>query len=263
MIILHEPEGVLVAVRQPDHAAVAAQLAENWQRPRALPQPLWQRFLYAVRHHDDGWLAYELTPALDQEQRPCGFGDLPTARHIAIWRRSIALAQRHDPYAGLLVAQHARCLFTRHADEIDPADQRQAQCFINELATHIDRTIDSLAHATAPDALAVEPAALGTAACLLALFDTWSLALLGAVPFGPLPAVCYGIDRTAFEVRPQEPPNRYRVSPWPFGPASLVLQVTAQRLPQATYADPSALAATLAAAPVHTLAWTLESPAPT
>ena len=35
MIVLDEPDGSLLLVRQPDHAAMSAQIAAAWRRPAA------------------------------------------------------------------------------------------------------------------------------------------------------------------------------------------------------------------------------------
>ena len=78
MIVLSSPPG-LVLVRQPDHAALSACLAEAWRRPESMPPAIWQRLITAVRHHDDGWLEAEERPALDATGRPYDFKELPAA----------------------------------------------------------------------------------------------------------------------------------------------------------------------------------------
>ena len=55
MIVVDEPDGSLLLVRQPHHAAMSAQIAAAWRRPAALSPGVWQRLLEAVRVHDDGW----------------------------------------------------------------------------------------------------------------------------------------------------------------------------------------------------------------
>ncbi len=179
MIVVDQPDGSLLLVRQRDHAAASGLIAQAWRRPTLVASQTWDRQIEAVRRHDDGWSAAEQSPLLDPDGRPFDFKSIPTPQHVALWRRSIELAAQDDPYVALLIAQHARWLYTTVGqDRIE--DQRTAQRFADETAARIDGFIEQLSTGSQAERAAVSPRGLGTARVLVAFFDALSLALVGA-----------------------------------------------------------------------------------
>jgi hypothetical protein len=135
MIVRKAPGGPII-IRQGDHAALAAEIAQAWHppgRPNARP---FNSLLVAARHHDAGWRVWEDTSenVLDDEGRLRDFLHMPLDDHLTIWRSSITQAARYDLYAGVLVSMHAVALYEeRLASRPDPeADRTQMRAFIEE-----------------------------------------------------------------------------------------------------------------------------------
>lgn len=241
MIVLRR-DNLLRSIRQPDHAAMAAELARAWQPPdpQRLPASIWERLIEAVEHHDDGWIAAEQKPTLDQDGRPCDFRNMPADQHVAIWRRSIDLAERRDAYEAALVALHARHLYTttRMGDD-NPA---AVQAFINELNIRIGRCCEPLSLGDADELAAIEPRALQTARRLLTGFDGLSLALLGALPpDGPNGEPMLVGDRDA-TLQLIGAGAAWALSPWPFTTEGLKIDVPCRDVPDEGSSNPAAFA---------------------
>ena len=251
MLVLPAPPA-LTLIRQADHAALAGQLVRAWRRPTALPPGARDRLILAVDHHDDGWALAERKPVLDTDGRPLDFAHIPTDQHVTIWRRSVDLAADRDPYVGLLVAHHARHLYTttRIGAEDNPAI---AQAFITELALRIVRCSEPLALGDAEDQLACDPRCVILARRLLSFFDGLSLALCGAIGwhFAAEP-VAFADTQATMTLVPRGD-DAVTVAPWPFEGDELVVTVPAAQVPDEAYADADAFARTWQHAPVAEL----------
>ncbi len=256
MIVL-ERDNTLLLIRQPDHAAMAAAMARAWRRPTMLPAGMWDRFIDAVRRHDDGWIAAEQKPALDADGRPFDFKRIPSDQHLSIWRRSVDLASRDDAYACLLVAHHARYLYT-HTTIGNDDNPAAAQGFINELAVRIVRCTEPLELGDADEQAAIAPRAVNVARRLLTAFDWLSLALLGALPHGShTEALAFG----DVEATPAVAPTAHgaALSPWPFEPASLSVECPAVTIAASRHTTPKSLADAVAGAAPQMLRFTLQA----
>ena len=255
MIVVTEPDNSLLIVRQPDHAVSSARMAQAWCRPDLIEPDMWPRFIEAVRRHDDGWAETEKLPPLDEQGRPLDFKTIHTTQHVRIWRRAVDLAARENAYVGLLVAQHARWLYT-HVGRSGIEDKATAMRFTEELALRIDQTIRTLDGGTTSERDAVRPHHLSAARRLLTFFDHFSLALIGALPmltrtehplaFGPR-IEKLSITRTDANVQ---------VTPWPFESGPWQLDVQATRLDQQQFTNPQKLALRIRQ-PKDKLVWTL------
>lgn len=247
MIVTHPTHDTLRIVCQPDHAALAGALAERWRRPAAIPEPAWARFVEAVHRHDDGWRDVERAPSLDGRGRPHNFKSVPTKQHAETWQRSIVLAAEHDLYAALLVALHARWLYT-HVTPGHDHDENAAQTLVQQLDDRIER---NLAHLREHDpalrpALAPEP--LDAARRLLGLLDALSLMLVGGLPINSFPdAVAFNDRIERLKVHPMA--EGIAVAPWPFAGGSFDASFTARHLPDRAYASAEQLGGALAHAP--------------
>ena len=241
MIVQDTSDGTLRLITQQEHAKSAAALARWWKPPESLGDANWARFLLAVEHHDDGWEVAERQPTLDEAGRPMDFRGLPTPEHAAIWRRGIDAAMRLDPYVGLLVAQHARWLYTEQVSHDD--DGLAAQSLINQLTTQIDRALDPLRLGDTDEKLAVHPKNLMLARRLLSWFDGLSLMLLGAIEppaDGKTEPLGFGDTVTPMKVRCGV--GVCAVDPWPFAqPGPIELTTRAIRMGPAPYASSAAL----------------------
>lgn len=250
-------------ISQVEHARIAAEVCRAWDDaayPLAKPH---EELLAAVVHHDDGWLAWELRPTT-VDGRPRDFMEMPLDESLAIWRRSIAVAQNMGALAAYAVGSHfaALCRWSREkaghtdtwlhlADEFIEEQDELAQERLAELtaggepttvgeavaATEVRRNADRAWHA-------------------LQFFDRVSLWLccaerrepetidvpeslgtgLGAFRFEPQ-AGCVGVS-TLSTLNGAE----IGIEPWPLKLDRLELETEAVGVPRAAYDSTDALA---------------------
>ena len=217
MIVTPHPAGGLRIIRQSAHARAAARIASHWKPARVVLKEQWPHLLDAVRHHDDGWDDAELAPRLTPDGRPHDFKSIPTLDHIAIWRSSFLLSCGIHPYTGLLVALHARWLYTHfHAADGDH-DHAAALRFLGQL----NHWIDSLVRHHQTDrhhARHVEPHRLEAARRLVTFLDQLSLAMTGAITPTAQPGGLHFGGRSC-EIRVRQnaaDPDVWHLVPWPF-----------------------------------------------
>jgi hypothetical protein len=254
MIVLKR-DNVLVLVHQPEHAAMAAAIAQAWRPPTMLPADIWERFLDAVRCHDDGWLAAEKRPTLADDRRPFDFKQIPSDQHITIWRRSVDLASQRDAYTCLLVAHHARHLYTTTSvgNDDNPA---AAQGFINELAVRIVRCTEPLELGDAQEQAAISPRCVNAARRLLTMFDWLSLSLLGALPMPEnTEPLAFGEGEARLTITPTS--DGATLSPWPFLTESVRVECPATLVADRAYDSSTALLESMRHSRPQTLAFTL------
>jgi hypothetical protein len=78
-------------VTQPDHAALAAELARHWTFA-GLSGDGDAEFLAAVAAHDAGWREVDASPSFHPDGSPVSFLEWPLVEAVSIWRGSIAEA---------------------------------------------------------------------------------------------------------------------------------------------------------------------------
>ena len=243
MIILPS-EGGLLLVRQTDHAEASGRIAAVFRRPAAIPEPMWARFIEAVRHHDDGWLVEEREPALDGNGRPYDFKDLPTTRHIEVWRRSVDLVRQRDPFATVLIARHGAWL-SRRADEHDPHLVEPILRFQREMESTAEVSRRALREGSPEERAVAGDDVLEQTRKLFGLFDGLSLAALGAIPLpsrtDPLPV---GDARAELAFR-ADGTGTILIDPWPFFPAEVAIEVPALRIHGRSFRSPRRMAAAM------------------
>lgn len=252
MLVGDGPGRTLRLILQPDHAQLAGQFAAHWRRPGAVPAAMWPRVIEAVAQHDLGWREAERVPALDARGRPHSFKSLPTSAHVAIWRAGVSRTLATDRYMGLLVALHARWLYTTFMKPGGRTEACEAQAFVAEMDQRIDAAIDALAAGDRAQRAAVQPAALMTARRLVAGLDGLSLMLCGALPFGAT-AEPVAFGERAARVTPRASPAGARLWPWPFDSDTVAATVTARDVADRAYADADDLRRALEAAEPRTL----------
>jgi hypothetical protein len=255
MIVVPEVNGLRL-VRQPDHARMSAEIAAAWRRPESFSPAIWGRFIEAARRHDDGWTEEERLPALAPDGSPCDFKNLHAGHHAAVWRRSIELAERRDPYQALLVAQHARWLYSAPPAGAPAADRRLDREFAAELEARIARLVERLSAGSPEERRAVSPAERLRARRLLGFFDVLSLSLLGAL--GPIRST----ERLPCADREVGLGLRYSgaeagIEPWPFRRTAVRTLAPVIRLARRTFASPQDLAAEIERSPIRRAAWRL------
>lgn len=113
-------------VSQVEHARLSAVLAErclsHFGRTLVGGEEAFAavggELLQAIRHHDDGWAAWEARPRLDpQSHRPLSFRELPLDEALANWDGSIASAAEVGPLAAWTVAGHFAALL-EHSEKV-------------------------------------------------------------------------------------------------------------------------------------------------
>ena len=129
MIVGRDADG-MVLVRQVDHQAQCAAMAEAWGNDAFhRPEP-YGPVIEAAAWHDEGWRGWELAPAVAGGQ-PVNFTGMDRRTHVGIYREGIGRAAERDPREGLLVSMHGQALY-----EYTPPERRDvpARAFIDEQA---------------------------------------------------------------------------------------------------------------------------------
>jgi hypothetical protein len=109
------PDGAwLWLVRQPDHAALAADVMAAW-RAEGLPgRATREAVLFATAEHDVGWTEIDAAPLVDLASgRPLDFVSVPPDVKQRVWQRAQEVLPARSTYAAALVAQHALTIFRR------------------------------------------------------------------------------------------------------------------------------------------------------
>jgi hypothetical protein len=236
MILRPHAEGTL-AIGQPAHARLAADLARAWAWPFS---PRGDVILAALQH-DIGMAAWDAEPVLDPATGlPYTFTSMPRAMHVGLWSRAAPLVVAQSAYAALLVSMHGTGLYHRYVSEQERSQEPARSYLQAEAAFQHD-----LARR-----LGADPGELQRNAALLACWDWMSLFACTA-----------SSDRTTVEGVPEAADGRLQlewrdrdagqivIEPWPFAEPALTLSVEG-RLLSATYRDQAALHAALAAAPL-------------
>ena len=116
-MIVRRTDSTVLLVAQPDHAALAARIMRCWRDDELARSPRRDEILYAVEHHDDGWLEVDRAPIVDETTgEVLDFITSPVSVRRGIWPRGVALLAS-TPYAAALVAQHAVHVYRRYRDD--------------------------------------------------------------------------------------------------------------------------------------------------
>ena len=222
---------------------MASALADAWE-----PSPAFEprdQIVAAIRHHDDGWSAWEVAPKVDlQTGRPLDFTEMPLTDSLAIWRDSIGAAANLGSLAGYMVSGHFSALLERFSGrwKSDRTLTALAQSFLSEQR---DERQKWLAHLDGE----VADRAVGW----LQMFDAISLWFCCAGRDQPERFAT--ADGGLVTMRPARGPDEMELSPWPCRTATLELEVLGRSIAAERYAHPSDVV-TAPAQPV-TLRWFL------
>lgn len=75
--------------------------------PGAVPAEVLESLLAAIKHHDDGWAAWQASPKIDpQLSRPYGFTEMPPPEAQALWTASVDACAELGPLEAYVVASH-------------------------------------------------------------------------------------------------------------------------------------------------------------
>jgi hypothetical protein len=238
-LVIVRPDGdSWLLIRQPDHAALAADLLSHWQADGIADRPTRDILLRATRDHDCGWLEEDDAPTVNLETgAPWDFIHLPVGRRQAVWLRAIRLLAG-EPHVAALVAHHAITAYARY--DGDPAWRD----FFRTMTSERDSRVAALAGKTTGvtfDSFLRDYASLRAA-------DLISLAL------------CHGWqDRFELDYYRGQPDGPTLViTPDPFGGSSVEWRVPARRIPQRRYASDAEVREVFDTAPVEWLVGHLE-----
>ncbi len=118
--IQKDPGAECWLIAQPDHAALAGDIAEHLA-PALFPG-LDQPVRESIGLHDEGWGPRDAA-AFDSPARPASFIDEAPATFVEAWTASIDRCQQVAPIGGVIVSQHfARLADFRLARRKDSAD---------------------------------------------------------------------------------------------------------------------------------------------
>lgn len=119
-MIVRPTDGRLLCLSQPDHAALAGQLAEAWVADGFVGRPTRALVIEAVRVHDIGWTTEDATPRFDPAAHgPHGFTTAPLDVRQGAFLRGVEDLATGDAYVAALVAQHGLTVYRRF--QHDPA----------------------------------------------------------------------------------------------------------------------------------------------
>lgn len=245
MIVTDLPDGDLHLVRQAAHAHTSGQIALAWQRPAFLSETVWEIFIDTVATHDEGWNEADDHPLVNDAGRPVNFKSYPTKEHIAIWLRTLDYAKDIGPYAQLLIAGHARWLYT-HLPTPAQGDEAAAVDFIAQL----DQKMDTLFKQLRQDevfASAVTPEHFQLSRKLFSFFDALSLVFVRGLDWmsftDDLPV---GGDVQKMKIHGEMCAIRWgRMTPWPFAEDDVTFSAPMRRIPGRAYADTKDLLETI------------------
>lgn len=93
-------------VTQPDHAALAGDLASAIRAPDFPPRDA--EVIHAITLHDAGWAASDnvMTPRLNAGGRPLSFLEMGVPDFLLAWTISIERAEEVAPIGGFMVSEH-------------------------------------------------------------------------------------------------------------------------------------------------------------
>jgi hypothetical protein len=237
MMIIRRGPNRLLAIAQPDHAGLAGVFAEAW-RDHAGPS-----LVAASHHHDDGWIAWEGVPTVDDQGHPHDFLTIPLDERVAVYRRGIDLLAKTDLYAGLLTSLHFGRLLAEGLDALEGDARRTAESFLAQQASWEEQARRKLG----------DPADVEADYRVLRAVDYLSL-LLCMRPLDELD----GTPVTTMTMTVED--GRVTLHPYPFDIDELGVSVPVRSLAATTFEDDEAYRSALRAAPVESLSWTLSLP---
>lgn len=229
MIVRPLPDGLL-CIRQPDHAALAGELAGAWGG--AMP-PLTPRSSVelAIAKHDAGWADVDREPFRDPATGlPHSYRTWHGDDALEVAERSVALVSAEDPYAGWLVSRHFASF---HEGSESPTTRAWVTAQVGHRAELLSRAWPRVGSE------ALHPYVLEANFDWLQLLDALSLALSEGWEAWESRETCaeYGERTTVFRYRRLDGAGdplvvEGGVEPWPFDAPEFRRAVPARRLPQ-------------------------------
>ena len=217
--------GRTLAISQPMHAWVAGQLLRAWRGG------LDATLLLAAEQHDVAWLDWERRPVFDPATgRPKLFRDVGAADHAPIWTAAVERARTAwGTRVALLVSRHGGVIYTRFTDRhrVGAADAEAASAYLARQAPR---------EAAWAAQLGLSDTDLARDTNLIAFADTLSLGLCGGIT---LPLEIPGSG--APEYRMAREGAVCTLTPWPFAPETITVNIEARPLPAERFETEAAM----------------------
>ncbi len=249
-MLLRETGDGWLAVTQPAHAWLSAQLAAAWDAVWAAPVEPREGVVAGTLLHDIGWLDWEAAPTLNAETGlPHTFLELPIATHIGMWREAAPRALAFGRYPALLTSLHGTRLYGGR--DLSRLEAQDAALIAGFLAGERERQrvwIASLAadHATAGS---VDDEVLDRNSRYVALWDAMSLAICGGSRSErSFNSPVAGGAAHAVRLLPMPGRDAFALDPWPFADREVCVTFDARAIDR-RFEDEQAMRAALAAAP--------------
>ncbi len=268
-MLIQRENGALVVVRQTDHMAQVARIAERWGNGQ-FPMPEHrEETICAAALHDNGWREWEEHPTLmPQTGRPRNLGEIETPVHTAFYRTGVERVVAVDPYAGLLVSLHAAALYAG-VDGWDPHTLRPpvehggddvARAFLADQAALQQQLRTALADSPRFGP-AMEPSRLWRAYLCLRAWDSLSLFFVfRGMADTSLDHVPSGGGEVSVTLR-RVGTHAATADPWPFVRPELDVPVVVAFVPDRPYESGDDFLRVLAAAPLEVQVFSLHAPA--
>jgi hypothetical protein len=266
MIRLKTATGYFLVTHR-DHARLAAEFARHWGNALFMPPAPRRSVLYGIGVHDDGWAARDAAPSVTREGRPSAFSvdlvgtysafeEIDLAAYLAVREEAVALVEGVDAYAALLVTMHTYNLLTERADRatIALAQLPLLDAFLERQRARRQRLLERLQGDAAYTAEATSEAGVLQNFRLLQACD--NLSLLSCVAYGEPATLLHPLATVCGEQRVEVVPlglRRFRLEPWPFDRAEVVVAFPARHVDGHVFASSQALAEAYAVARVEKL----------
>jgi hypothetical protein len=146
-LIIRKEGADLVFIRQPDHAAAAADLMAAWTLDGLPTNPRRDSILTAIRSHDNGWIEEDDETIVSEDGEPVDFVAVPLEVKQRVWPRNVDRLGAYWPYVAALVAQHSLTIFKDHRDEPEwgpyfEAMTRRRDALLTQCHPHVAAGID-------------------------------------------------------------------------------------------------------------------------
>lgn len=106
-MIIRERQDEFIFIEQHNHALVSGELAKQWRKDLLSASSLPQSVIYAIEHHDAGWVPADKEPFWnDAKGMPYSFIDFPAPTKTLLYTYGIDEVQKTDAYAALLCSEH-------------------------------------------------------------------------------------------------------------------------------------------------------------
>jgi hypothetical protein len=254
-MIRRDAGGDFLLITQPDHAALAGELAAHFGNARFFRPSPRESLLTAVSLHDSGWTLHDNEPTLNVGGLPLDVFETPRQIALRVWAASAERAAAADPYAGLLVSLHSLSLsIYATSASVNKTEKFDVQKMHEQFAVNkfqhreIERQEQirialgfnmnvPLKHGLAEPHASPEDDRIRFDFRLLQAMDLVSLCLCcSKLPQGESNDVLKGPGTDPIKLRLRRRPDGVlHVDPWPFDVQRLELSTLAKRVPGRKY----------------------------